>query len=101
MLIVFIRIVGVTLKVVKGNMKKKVCAETRVLARFYREYSGLSYRTIAAKCGISKTTAHRACGKQIYTARNSVRMKGRPKCLNERDYKDFYLDPKVLSTKIR
>ena len=40
---------------------KKVCAETRGLARFYREYSRLTYRKIAAKCGTSKSTAHRVC----------------------------------------
>ena len=66
-------------------MAKKVCAKTRAFARFYREYSRLSYPRIAAKCGISKSTAHRACGKQINSVRDSVRMRGRPKCLNERE----------------
>ena len=71
--------------VVQRNMAKKVFTETRALAHFYREYSRLSYRRIAAKCEISKSTAHRVCGKQINTVRDSVRMKGRPKCLNERE----------------
>ena len=85
LIIVSIRTVGITLTVVKGNMTKKVCAETRALAQFHREYSGLSYRRIAAKCAILKTMAHRVCGKLINTIRVCERMKGRPKCLNERD----------------
>ena len=66
-------------------MTKKVCAQTRAFARFYREYSRLSYRKIAAKCGISKSTAHRVCGTKKSTVSACVRKKGRPKCLNERE----------------
>ena len=40
---------------------------------FYREYSRLSYRKIAAKCRILKSTAHRVCG----TKKNSERPNGR------------------------
>ena len=70
---------------IKRNMTKKVCAETRAFACFYREYSRLSYRKIAAKCGISKSTAHRVCGTKKRTVSACVRKKGRPKCLNERE----------------
>ena len=66
-------------------MAKEVCAETRAFARFYRDYSRLSYRKIAAKCGISKSTAHRVCGTKKSTVSACVRKKGRPKCLNERE----------------
>ena len=66
-------------------MTKEVCAETRAFARFYRDYSRLSYRKIAAKCGISKSTAHRVCGTKKSTVSACVRKKGRPKCLNERE----------------
>ena len=67
-------------------MARKVCAETRALARFHREYTGLSYRQIAVRCGISKSTAHTICRKQINRVSTCVRKpKGRPKSLNERD----------------
>ena len=66
-------------------MTKKVCAETRALVRFYREYSRLSYRKIAVKCGISKSTAHRICKKETKTVSTCLRTKGRRKCLNERE----------------
>ena len=66
-------------------MTKKVCAETRAFARFYRDYYRFFYRKIAAKCGISKSTAHRVCGTKKRTVSACVRKKGRPKCLNERE----------------
>ena len=79
-------------------MVRAVCAETRALARFYRIYSKLSYRRLAVKCGISKSTAHRICTnkkKVIKTAKKC----GRPASLNEREERKLLRTFKSLRKK--
>ena len=69
-------------------MGKKVCPETRVLIRFYRDQSEMSYRKISARCGVSKSTVFNLCN--LKENCNSQGKKcdtrvGRPRALNERD----------------
>lgn len=65
-------------------MVRAVCAETRALVRFYRMYSRLSYRQVAVRCGISKSTAHKICTKKERAVK-TMKKGGRPASLNERE----------------
>lgn len=80
-------------------MVNKLCPETRALIRFYKNETELSYRKIAARCGVSKSVVHKICNMKLHSklvAKNSSSKVGRPRFLNERDERTLLRAVKTL-----
>ena len=80
-------------------MVSKLCPETRALIRFYKNETELSYRKIAARCGVSKTVTYKICNTKLHPKlepKNSTRKVGRRRVLNERDEITVLLAAKTL-----
>ena len=79
-------------------MVNKLCPETRALIRFYKNETELSYRKIAARCGVSKSVVNKICNTKLHPKlepKNSRKV-GRRRVLNERDERTVLRAVKTL-----
>lgn len=64
---------------------KIITDKQRAYALYLRRESNASFKVIADKCGISKSSARRICGHQLLNARKEIQpRKGRPRKVSER-----------------